>query len=131
MRIEELLTTYALSNEPVGNARIVAAITLGKKIVSFGHNQLKSHPLQRRFGRNEQSIYLHAEVDAIKNALKVVEVDDLRDCVLHVLRIKRAAPHGPYIWGMAKPCLGCMRAIATFGINRVYYSDEPDTIKEM
>ena len=127
--IPEILTAYALSNPPVGNARIGAAITLGKKIVSFGHNQFKSHPLQRRFGRNESSIYLHAEIDAIKNALRVCEVDDLRHCVLHVLRVKRAAPHGCFIWGMAKPCLGCMRAIATFGIREVYYSVEPNRIE--
>lgn len=127
----ETLTAYALSNPPVGNARIGAALTLGKKIVSFGHNQLKSHPLQRRFGRNEQSIYLHAEIDAIKNALKHVHVDLLPHTCLHVVRVKRAHPRGDYCFGLAKPCLGCMRAIATFGIRQVYYSVEPNGIARL
>jgi hypothetical protein len=46
--------------------RHAAAIYIGNKLISTGVNQLKSHPLQAKFGSNTDAIFLHAEIDQIR-----------------------------------------------------------------
>lgn len=96
--------------------RHAAAIYIGNKLVSIGVNQLKSHPLQAQFGINSDAIFLHAEIDAIKNALKRVSLLDLQKATLYVVRTKNG------IAKLSKPCGGCQRAIIHFGIKNVYWS---------
>lgn len=106
-----------------GRAQIAACIVHKNSIVSYGFNQMKSHPFQARFGRNSDSIYLHAETDAIKNAIRVMPVTDLSRSTLYVFRVKKPYPRAKHnVPGMSKPCIGCARAISTFGIRRVVWS---------
>lgn len=104
--------------------RIAACITYKSEIISVGINQLKSHPFQAKFSRHEESIFLHAETDAIKNALKHIDVDQLSKCTLYVCRVKYDEQKSKKVQmrGMCKPCEGCQRAIATFNINKVVYT---------
>lgn len=68
---------------------------------------------------------MHAEIHAIKNALRHISVDELKRATLLVLRTREDTPSG---WGMAKPCEGCMRAIAEFGIKSVKYTNDAGLI---
>jgi tRNA(Arg) A34 adenosine deaminase TadA len=99
---------------------LAAAITLRNSIISFGVNRMKTDPMQAKYAKNKDCIYMHAEIHAIKNALKKVEVDDLRKADLYVLRVRNEDGKR----AMAKPCDGCMRAIAEFGIRNVYFTNE-------
>ena len=116
----------ALVVDSYAHAKVVSFVTYHNKehILAEGRNQHKSHPFQKLYGKNDQCIYLHAEVEAIKNALKTMHVDSLSDCDLYVMRLKQASRTGPTITGLSKPCIGCMRAIATFGIHNVYYTED-------
>jgi tRNA(Arg) A34 adenosine deaminase TadA len=100
--------------------RMAAAIVLRNKIISFGYNRMKTHPLQAKYGSNSESIYLHAEISAIKNALKVISVSELKKCDMYVFRQRKM--NGRYEHALAKPCSGCMRAIVEFGIKNVIYT---------
>lgn len=104
--------------------RIAACIVYKNEIVSVGINQLKSHPFQAKFSRHEESIFLHAETDAIKNALKHIDVNQLSKSTLYVCRVKYDEQKNKKVQmrGMCKPCEGCQRAIATFNINKVVYT---------
>ena len=118
------LTKLAETNDDY-SAQFAAAIVRGNRVISFGYNKLKTHPFQAKYGRNEESIFLHAEIAAIKNALKVLDVEDLSKCDLYIVRVKRPKPRSKkYVWGLSKPCEGCMRAIIEFGIRRVIYSTD-------
>jgi deoxycytidylate deaminase len=98
-----------------------AAIYIGNKLISIGVNQLKTHPLQRRFGANQESIYLHAEIDAIRNALKKISPLDIERATLYIAHVRNGRPK------ISKPCKGCARAIIHFGIKDVYWTtDAPD-----
>jgi deoxycytidylate deaminase len=97
--------------------RHAAAIYIGSKLISIGVNQLKSHPLQAKFGINSDAIFLHAEIDAIRNALKRVTPLDLQGATLYVARTKNG------IVKMSKPCNGCQRAIMHFNIPNVYWTE--------
>jgi deoxycytidylate deaminase len=92
--------------------------------VSYGFNSRKSHPLQYRYSKHEKATCIHAEIDAIKNALRRVTVDQLRGAFLYVARAKSPAPgKAKTLKGLAKPCIGCARAIGAFGINNVHWTE--------
>lgn len=121
-RIFKLLNKVADYSAPVGNARIAASVVRKGEVISIGTNSYKSDPLQAKFSKNEHAIYLHAEISAIKKALKKVGVSDLKDCSLYVVRRKHK--DGIMCDAMAKPCLGCQKAIESFGICNVFYTKD-------
>lgn len=111
--------------------RIAACVVYKNEIISIGINQLKSHPFQAKFSRHEDSIFLHAETDAIKNALKHISVAQLSKASLFVCRVKydENSRKKLKMRGMCKPCEGCQRAIATFNIKKVVYTCDDGTHK--
>lgn len=119
------LIKVAEANDEYSSAKLASAIVLGNKIISIGINRKKTDPLQAKYGKNDQAIYLHAELHAIKNALREISVEELNKCTLYVVRVKRPNPNSnKYVFGMAKPCCGCHRAIVEFGIKNVVYTTD-------
>jgi deoxycytidylate deaminase len=110
---------------PIKSSRMTAAIVRGKEIISFGANQMRTHPFQAKFGKNPESLFWHAETNAIFNALRVVDVDSLKKADLYVCRVKYSSTkREQFILGNAKPCMGCAKCIADFGVKRVFYTTE-------
>ena len=118
----------AQSVEPVRGARIAAAVVRRGKVISYGYNHKKTHPFQTRFCKNQHAIFFHAEVHAIKNALKSVDVEDLYKCELYIVRAKRDKTNRKWITGMSKPCSGCQKCIDLFDLKSVYYSIEGEIV---
>ena len=85
----------------------------------MGYNSYKSHPLQARFADRPDRIFLHAEIDALRRALRYILPSVLEECTLLVTRRTKDGK-----LAMARPCAGCQRALATFGIREVRYTDE-------
>ena len=105
------------------NIRFAAAVVYRNKIVSIGYNRKKSHPFQAKYAKNPEAIFLHAEVHAIKNALREINVEELKNTELYITRVKKPkAGDKNFVWGLSKPCAGCERAIAEFGIKRTIYT---------
>jgi len=108
---------------PVGSSRVAAAIVqTNKGALAVGINSYKTHPLQKQFGRNKHSIYLHAEIAALVMALSTYARGLLSDSTLYVVRAKFNPETERFVYGLAKPCPGCMRAIKYYGIKRIVYS---------
>lgn len=126
--IINLLFEIASNSERVAKARIAAAISIRKKVVAVGTNSLKTHPFQKRYATNEESICIHAENNVIMKALRTITVDELSKTTLYVVRAKKIGPAGKMIFGSAKPCAGCQKAIAAFGIKNVVYTTDEGTI---
>lgn len=121
-----ILSTIAQDVLPVGHAKIAAAIVYKDEIISIGVCSYKTHPLQKQYGRNAHSIFLHAEVDAlVKAKYRVLKRGiSLKKCTMYIARAKRAGSQSiGYISGLAKPCDGCMKAINEAGITRVFYTE--------
>lgn len=106
--------------EKVANARCVAALCYRGNIISYGFNQYRTSWVQRRFKKNPEACFLHAEVDAIKNAMKIVDYQTIRKLTLYVVRARLI--NNQYQFGNAKPCCGCQACIDWFGISKVYYT---------
>ena len=109
--------------------KLAACLVLRNEIISVGFNSDKSHPLQKRFAKNTDAIFKHAEVDCIIKALKIVDEEDLKNATLYVYRVKRQHKGDTgWVSGLAEPCPGCQRAIEHFGIKRHVFSMEEDDI---
>lgn len=117
------LADLATRTQPVANARFASSIVIGNEVISTGINQLKSHPFQAKYSKNQDSIFFHSEIAAINKALKFVEPDDLKKAILYIARVKWANQYKEkFIWGLARPCFGCSKAIGYFGIKKVIFT---------
>ena len=126
-RIMSFLRRQAIDVKAVKSSCIAAAVTIRNDIISLGHNQRRTHPFQARYCKNPEAIYLHAETNAISNALNHVSKRDLASATLYIRRVKLLTKDDTeFVDGMAKPCAGCMRAIIAFGLKKVVYSTEGD-----
>lgn len=132
-KIKQMLTRLALENPGVqGRFKLAAGIVYRKHLIATGVNSYKSHPLMYEWGRNADSIFLHAEVDAIKNALRLITQDQLTKCDMYIVRVKKQdSRRHNWTYGLAKPCPGCTRAIEAFNLRNVYYTtDEEEMDRE-
>jgi deoxycytidylate deaminase len=119
-----LLFELASKSERIAKARIAAALTIRKRVIAVGTNSLKTHPFQKKYSSNDDSICIHAENNVIMKALRVVSVEDLEKATIYVARAKKVGPGGKFIYGNAMPCAGCQKAIAAFGIKNVIYTTD-------
>jgi len=121
-----LLSIIAEDVIPVAHAKIAAALVYKGEIISIGICSYKTHPLQKQYGRNPMSVFLHAEIDALIKGQKRIESRGipLKKCTMYVARVKRASSFATdYISGLAKPCEGCMKALTEAGIVNVVYTE--------
>lgn len=109
----------ARAGDRVGGARIGAMLVIGNRVVAMGQNVYKTHPLQKRFGKNPEAIYQHAEMNCIINFLRKNDREELSRATLYVARVMgQDAEHV----GLAKPCAGCNSAIHSYGIKKVVHT---------
>lgn len=126
-KIIDQLFMMARDQEPVSRARIAAALVYKGRVISYGYNQTRTSWMQRRFKKNEHSYFLHAEVDAIKNALKVTDAETVKKSTLYVARAKTI--DGKDVFGLAKPCNGCQECIKWFNVRKVFYTTDEGKIE--
>lgn len=128
LRQLNLLVKTAMESDGVANGRVrmAAAVIQRRNIIALGSNQMKTHPLMMHSGYRSGQIYLHAEADAIRNSLRSITVNDLRECELAVIRIKRGGIGGPWQLGLAQPCPGCSNLIEHYGIKKVTWSTDSE-----
>lgn len=106
------------------NVRLGALLVHKNTIISYGQNDCKTDPFQAKFADHEWRIHIHAEVNAIKKALKQISTRQIRNSTLYILRLKNNPESDGYMWGMAKPCKSCQMCLAAFGISKVIYTTE-------
>ncbi len=121
-KIMDSLVLMAHDIIPVANARVIACLVNKNKIICYGVNEKKTHPMAVRFSRHPDAQSLHAEIACIRNCINKYGPDILKKSTLYVARVKRFNDNQEFIWGMAKPCRGCEDAIVTFKIPKVIYT---------
>ena len=124
-RYMEFVRRHAIDVEPIRSAKLAALVTVKGTPISIGRNSLRSHPFQAKYSRNEWSIYLHAEINAIYNCLNHLDKDDFKKATLYIARVKK--PHNrsrEWADGCACPCEGCMRAITEFDFRKIVYTTD-------
>ena len=125
--IMDIVSRVAEASEPFAAARVAAALVYKNDIIAVGVNKNKTHPFQKKFSPNPEAIFLHAETDAIYNALRKYDTEVLLKSKLYISRMKWTDGHKrEFTQGLAKPCIGCQRAIATFDIKHVCFTKETE-----
>jgi tRNA(Arg) A34 adenosine deaminase TadA len=117
LRILQDLAEIAALTPKVANYKLAAALEYKNRIVAYGTSSYKSSPFQKKYADTEHRIFLHAEIATIKNALRQLDLWQLKKSSLYICRVKNKG-----VWGISKPCDGCQRAIAEFEIKNVYYT---------
>ncbi len=111
-----------LPNAPFRTS-VKALIVRNGRMEFMGHNSRKTHPLASRFSKHPEAVHIHAELDAIVHANRFLQEDEWKRCTLYIARAKyKDERKKVVIQGLAKPCEGCTKLIAYFGIGRVVYS---------
>lgn len=113
--LKDLAVSAARANPVVGLPRMAAALRTRKGEVIVGLNSRKTHPLAKRFGKNSEAICLHAEVDAIRRATTAGL--DVVGASVFIARV--GANDHPRL---AKPCLGCQRALIAFDVKDIQWT---------
>lgn len=131
LKIMDNLFKLAIAVEPVGNAKIASALVYKGDIVSYGICKNKTHPMQARYNCNPDAVYLHAENDCIINSKRFINKNELSKSTLYVMRAKRTYPKSNFVYGLAKPCKGCMMAIEANNIRKIIYSDNDNNFRIM
>lgn len=111
------LVAYAKDGIIIRGSSHAAAITYKGKIISIGRNQLKTHPIMKKYGKNDKAIFLHAEIDAILRAAREVGPEFLSKCTLYVLRVTKGG-----VVSNSCPCSGCARFIKDMNIKEVVFT---------
>ena len=125
-RIIQMLTRLAVESGGFEKrVPMAAGIVYKRQLVATGVNQPKTHPLMMTQGYREDQRHMHAEVDAIRNALRLITPEQLKQCELHVVRVKRLyIASKEWVHGLAKPCPGCANVIEKYGIKQVYWTED-------
>ena len=113
-KLIEVANTQAVC---IASSKHASCIVHKKRILSFGWNKKKSHPICVEHQDNPERIFLHAEMDAIVRAVNLYGSDILSDSDLYVLRVTKGGR-----LGYSKPCNGCMSVIRSFKIRNVFWS---------
>lgn len=131
-RTAQLLTEVAIATPRVSNAKVSAALLHRGRVVALGVNSEKTNPFQLRYSKNQHALSMHAETAAIRNALRHLSVEQISNCVLVVCRVRCVSNRpGHWIWGLSRPCQGCCRAIAEFGIREVWYTTDQQQLQRL
>lgn len=114
------------------SAKLGCVLVYKNHILSVGHNQQKTDPIQQRYNRRYRKFTrsgnfytncghnIHAEMDAIKNvSYPVAQQVDWKRVDLYVYRIGVGLNN---YTGLALPCQACAHALSDIGIRKVYYT---------
>lgn len=115
-RVAQKLFFLSIESEKIFRSRCVAAVLKNRKVVAIGKNSVNSTRLARRFKKNEDAVFEHAEISAIKKGIRTGKHFDTIFVVRTIYR------DGEWYLANAKPCLGCSNAIRHFNIKCVFYS---------
>jgi len=106
----------AMAHKSTGKFHLGAVLAKGKKVISVGFNNDRTHPRMQKF--NPDKSYapgLHAEVHSCMG----VPDNELRGADLYVVRVTKTGRIA-----MAMPCAICRKFLSDAGVRRVYYSNK-------
>jgi hypothetical protein len=126
----EMLSLIARDVAPIKSSRIAAGLYIQGRLISIGVNQNKTSPFQKRWSRNDRcGALIHAEVDCLKNALKKVSVDDLKNATMVVTRMKySSSERDKMVFGMVKPCSGCQAMLNCYSVARIIWTCDDGSV---
>lgn len=120
-RMMELALSFARAHPHPDemHAWVTAMIVSGGRVLSVGYNSRATSGLQERYKTNPFCNSIHAEVDAVLNVRRKV---DLRGSKIIVVRRLRVDSETNMAIAMAKPCSMCQAVLFAYGIKKATYT---------
>ena len=117
----DMALSFARSYEhdPSLPAVVTAMIISGGRVLSVGYNSRANSGLQERYKTNPHCNSVHAEVDAILNVRRKIDLTGSK--VVVVRRLKYDTAKNPFL-ALAKPCTMCQAVLYSYGIKRALYT---------
>ena len=101
-------------------AFVTAMIISGGRVLSVGYNSRRiASPLQDHYKVNAFCNSIHAEVDAVLNVRRKVDLRGSK--IVVVRRLKFDTINNPFL-ALAKPCPMCQAVLYSYGIKRAMYT---------
>jgi deoxycytidylate deaminase len=101
-------------------AWVTAMIVSGGRVLSVGYNSRRvASPLQDHYKVNPFCNSIHAEVDAVLNVRRKI---DLRGSKIVVVRRHKYDTVNDPVLAMAKPCPMCQAVLYAYGIKKALYT---------
>ena len=101
-------------------AWVTAMIVSGGRVLSVGYNNRANSGLQERYKQNPNCNSIHAEVDAILNVRRKIDLTGSK--IVVVRRLRFDSDRNPAL-GMAKPCATmCQAILYAYGIKKAIYT---------
>lgn len=107
------------NHDPSLPAVVTAMIISGGRVLSVGYNSRANSGLQERYKTNPHCNSVHAEVDAILNVRRKIDLTGSK--IVVVRRLKYDTAQKPFI-ALAKPCTMCQAVLYSYGIKRAMYT---------
>lgn len=105
-------------------ACVCAVVFIGGRVISVGYNAKgRDSGLQRRYRTNPHCCSIHAEVAAILNVRRKVDLTGAK--IVVVRRYRDDSPQNPKL-SMARPCPMCQAVLYSYGIKRAIYTISND-----
>lgn len=101
------------------NALVTAMIVSGGRVLSVGYNSRANSGLQERYKTNPHCNSIHAEVDAVINVRRKIDLTGSK--IIVVRRLKYDTDMNPYL-ALAKPCPMCQAVLYAYGIKKAIYT---------
>lgn len=101
------------------SAFVTAMIVSGGRVLSVGYNSRANSGLQERYKTNPHCNSIHAEVDAILNVRRKIDLSGSK--IIVVRRLKNDDIENP-ILALAKPCPMCQAVLYSYGIRKAIYT---------
>jgi len=121
-RILEVAIDYARDHKYEDRlaACVCAVIFSGGRVISVGYNAKgRDSGLQRRYRVNPYCCSIHAEVAAVLNVRRKIDLTGAK--IVVVRRTRNDSPTNPHL-GIARPCPMCQAVLYSYGIKRALYT---------
>ena len=128
-RIIAKLFVDSISRKKVYRVSMQSCIVFNKVLI-FGENKSKTSTLQNRYSSIPGRDYIHAEIDVINKAQRILSPYELSRSILIIVRYKKDATGLTYYHGKTKPCSGCSEAIRDNHISNIIYNDGTEYVFE-
>jgi len=122
--IKEKLLRLAIENPGTkGRFKVAAGVIYKNRLMYVGVNSYKTNPIMLNGDYRVGQIHLHAEADALVQALRGMSQRQLAKSAMWVVRVKRS-PSGGFTEALARPCPGCWSLINESGIKEVEWTED-------
>jgi len=100
-------------------AHVAAVIISGGRVLSIGYNSRSNSGLQAAYKTNPNCTSIHAEVDAILNVRRKINLRGSR--VVVVRKLLNDRENNPLV-ALARPCPMCEAVLHSYGVKRAMYT---------